>query len=360
MLTIWKYISKEFLKIFLLSIFVFIALLLVVRGQEIARFALLSPDLKSTLLFLLYQIPFILPLAVPISTLISAYLLMRSLSISYELTSLRASGLSFFKTLFPVYVIGVLLSVANFILASEIGSFSRLKSVLLPQEIIENDPLLVLSKNSNSLLKQSYSTQQLDPSNKKSSNFVLAVLDKGLSLTTVKELSLEEKNIKAHQVSTILPILQTDQNQFDNISLENTEEMALSKEEFINRFRKPLKKIKFEHLPMKACLIKTRISQTAEDLAEGSIEIYRRLFSLVSPFTFLLIAIAFGTSIGRSPSRKNLMFSLLLTLFILIGFMGAKSLKSKPMLSLALFMIPQVISIFFSLYFLRKTLRGVH
>ena len=62
------------------------------RFKDIARFAALSADGVKTGLFVLYQFPHILPIAIPISALIASFLLFQRLSKTYELTALRASG----------------------------------------------------------------------------------------------------------------------------------------------------------------------------------------------------------------------------------------------------------------------------
>ena len=99
---LWRYALQSYLRVFLLSVCTFIAVLLVSRFKEIARFAALSSDSLKTALFVVYQFPLILPMAIPISALIASLLLFQRLSRGSELTALRASGLSLRSILTPL------------------------------------------------------------------------------------------------------------------------------------------------------------------------------------------------------------------------------------------------------------------
>jgi len=99
---LWRYALQSYTRVLLLSICTFIAVLIVSRFKEIARFTALTCDFRKTGMFVFYQIPAILPIAIPISTLIASLLLFQKLSRSYELTALRASGLSLRSILAPL------------------------------------------------------------------------------------------------------------------------------------------------------------------------------------------------------------------------------------------------------------------
>ena len=118
---LWRYALQGYLRVFFLSVCTFIAVLLVSRFKEIARFAALSSDPLKTGLFLVYQFPLILPMAIPISALIASILLFQRLSRTYELTALRASGLSLGSILSPLLFGSLLPSLLNFSLAAEIS-----------------------------------------------------------------------------------------------------------------------------------------------------------------------------------------------------------------------------------------------
>src|SRR4051812_38356814 len=99
---LWRYALQSYLRVFFLSVCTFITVLIVARFKEIARFTALTGDWSKTGLFIVYQIPSILPIAIPISALIASLLLFQRLSRTYELTALRASGLSLSTILTPL------------------------------------------------------------------------------------------------------------------------------------------------------------------------------------------------------------------------------------------------------------------
>src|SRR5579872_4338640 len=111
---LWRYALQSYLRVFSLSISTFIAVLIVARFKEIARFTALSGDWLKTGLYIVYQIPAILPIAIPISALIASLLLFQRLSRTFELTALRASGLSFRSILSPILFCSLLLTFFNF------------------------------------------------------------------------------------------------------------------------------------------------------------------------------------------------------------------------------------------------------
>src|SRR5271166_4170240 len=100
--TVWRYLLRSYFQVFLLSIASFVSALFVMRFKDIAEFATLNSDGLSIFLFSLYQLPYILPLAIPISCIISSILLFQKMSTSQELTALRAAGMGLKTLLFPL------------------------------------------------------------------------------------------------------------------------------------------------------------------------------------------------------------------------------------------------------------------
>ena len=71
----WRYLLIHFLKVFCLCVVAFIAILLTMRLDEIASLMTLGAGVTELVWFTLQQIPYILPIAIPISALISSMLL---------------------------------------------------------------------------------------------------------------------------------------------------------------------------------------------------------------------------------------------------------------------------------------------
>ena len=99
---IWRYLLRSYFQVLALCVSGFIAVLLVLRFSEIARFASSGLRKLKVLLFTLYQIPYILPIAVPVSCLIASILLFQRLSHTHELTAFRTCGLGLKPIIYPL------------------------------------------------------------------------------------------------------------------------------------------------------------------------------------------------------------------------------------------------------------------
>ena len=71
---IWRYLIGQFVKVSFTTVLGFIAILLTMRLDEIAHFASLGAPLRALTLFTFYQVFYILPIALPLSCLIHAFL----------------------------------------------------------------------------------------------------------------------------------------------------------------------------------------------------------------------------------------------------------------------------------------------
>jgi lipopolysaccharide export system permease protein len=141
---VWRYLLSNYFKVLILCVFAFIAMLLTTRLDEIAHFAALGPEGLLILTFALNQIPYVLPIALPIACLISTILLIQRLSRTHELTALRAAGLGINEILAPILIAATFLAATNFFIVSELATHSHLTTSLLKNELRAVNPLLLL------------------------------------------------------------------------------------------------------------------------------------------------------------------------------------------------------------------------
>jgi len=141
---LWRYLLGQYFNVLILCTLSFIVILLTTRLEDIVRFATLGANGLAIFWFALYQIPYILPLALPISCLISAILLVQRLSSTYEITALRSSGISLFNVILPLLMAAAPLSIVNFYIVSEMATDSHLKTGLIKSELRSVNPLLLL------------------------------------------------------------------------------------------------------------------------------------------------------------------------------------------------------------------------
>jgi lipopolysaccharide export system permease protein len=142
---LWRYLLVHYFKVLFFCTIAFIIILFTMRLDEIAHFITLGASGLYLLLFTLYQIPYILPIAIPISSLISTILLIQRLSKDHELTALRASAIAIRSILAPILLAAAFLSVLNFYIVSEIATSSHLASGVLKTELRSINPLLILN-----------------------------------------------------------------------------------------------------------------------------------------------------------------------------------------------------------------------
>ena len=138
---LWRYLLRNYFQVFFLCVSAFISVLLVLRFQEIARFITSEASFAKVVLFSLYQIPYILPIAIPISCLISSLLLFQKLSHYQEITALRTIGLSLQKIVIPILASGFLLVLFNAMIAFELAPICRSKARMLIYETVTSNPL---------------------------------------------------------------------------------------------------------------------------------------------------------------------------------------------------------------------------
>jgi len=342
---LWRYLLRHYCKFFLLSVGTFVALLLVMRSQEIARFAAFSANPTKVLWFILCQLPYILPFAIPLSGLISSTILLQTLSQTEEWTALRACGASLSSLLTPLLLTGSLLSLLNFVIVSELGPYCKLESISLLHKSIEDNPLLMFKKNKFLTIKDTFVDLTLTKDPAHSKEFILAFLDpssKKLSLITAQELYLEKGILTGKHLAMISSL--QDRETTDDTLLENNALMVMKAEEFTSLLKSSHRRVRYEQLPTKLCLIKMLENSPSKSAwKKGLFELYKRSFFTLAPLTFILLGISFGMEIGRNSHKKHLIMISLLTTFLFLSYIIGKTLHKRPSLALLVYILPQIL-----------------
>lgn len=358
---LWRYILKQYFKVFFLCIGAFISILLVMRSQEIARFATLNSEFSQISLFILYQLPYILPFAIPISGLISSTILMQQLSHTHELTALRACGCQLRTLCLPIILSGLCLSLLNFLIISEISPRSKLKSISLLHDTVSDNPLSLFRKNKFLIIKNSFVDMKLLEDDKHAKDLFFAFLDPSsqkLSLIMAKNLFLEKTLLKGSHLSMISSL--QDQKEYDDLLIENQREMSIESAKLSSLLKKSHRRIRYEQLPTKLCLIKMRLDSPSHSTTKkGLFEFYKRAFFTLIPFTFVVLGTCFGMQIGRNPQKNPVKTISFLTTIIFICYLLGKTLHKKPTLALIVYLIPQIIIFYLSFLSQRKVQRGI-
>ncbi|MBN2357161.1 LPS export ABC transporter permease LptG [candidate division KSB1 bacterium] len=113
-----RYLSRSFLSILLFAFFAFICIFIVVDGIEKldVYIAQQVPKMVVAKLYL-YYIPYIIILTLPVAMLLSSLFSVGNLARYNEITAMKASGLSLYRILAPIFVIAFLISIGAMLFA---------------------------------------------------------------------------------------------------------------------------------------------------------------------------------------------------------------------------------------------------
>lgn len=357
---LWRYLLKSYFQSLLLCVATFVSILIVVRFQEIALFASSGARALLVFLFSLYQIPYILPLAIPISCLIAAFLLLRKMSDALELTALRACGIGIRPISASLLLSSVLLCALNFSLISEITPLTRLKAKNLIYRVISENPLVLMQKDALFDIKMAYFDLKKLKVRKKAEE-VLCILrppsSERLALFTAKEITVENETLKGIDLSAISSA-DAGHEGYDHLLIENQKQMTTSKEGILSYLLKSEWFAKDDLLCFKDLLQRYQADTNAFP-SPSLLELLRRGALGMCPFTFTIMGIAFGSSIGRKNKKTSILVVCSLAFLILGGLVAAKSLSKFPMNAFFLYAAPQPIALLLSLGALRKVERGI-
>jgi lipopolysaccharide export system permease protein len=359
MFTLWKYLLKAYFQFFLLCVSAFVSILLVIRFQEIALFASSGANALYIVIFSLYQIPYILPIAIPISCLIAAMILFQRMSHSSELTALRSSGISLSSISYPLILSAFLLSVINFTVASELTPVSRLRAKNLIYRIATENPLVVLQKDSMLDVKTvEFDLKSLHMGKK--AKEVLCIVRQSSSerigLFTAAELSVDDDSLKGTSLSLISSANSSDPNNYDHLILENQKNLVTDKAVICDQL---IQKEWFakEDLLSFSNLLKKCFQESFNP--SSFLELLRRGCLGFCPLSFTFIGIAFGINIGRHRKKSSLWSAFLLATFIMVSFVLSKTIHHSFLLSSLLYLLPQPFAILYSLRSLMLSSRGI-
>ena len=130
---------------FILKAFIgpFVAILLVVLFVLVMQFLWVYVDelvgkglgFKVIAEFLFWGGCTILPLALPLATLLSAMMTMGTLASNNELTALKASGVSVMRVMMPIILMSAVISVAELVSSNDLVPYSYNKIYTLREDI---------------------------------------------------------------------------------------------------------------------------------------------------------------------------------------------------------------------------------
>jgi lipopolysaccharide export system permease protein len=353
----WRYAVASYLKIFCLTVGSIVSILIVSRFKDIAHFAALSANWSKTALFTSVQIPFILPMAIPISALFASFLLVQKMSRSHELAALRSAGFSLSQILTPLLFVGGFLTLANFFLCAKITPICQLESLKILHQEASPNPLVLLQRRKLMKLKNTY--VQLKEKEDKIVDLVLIAHTGNhprLELITSDLLRLEgEQFIGEHTAIVSHP--SSEGFDFDPLLIENLASLSMQApllSEFLT---------KRSHKPTIRALDFRMLLQASQKSGKTGrvalVELLRRCSLSLAVLTFTFLGSAFGMESGRKQSKRGSLYALFLALLLLSSYFLGKGLRFHATVSFLAFLLPHALSWVCSIWRLRSVSRGL-
>lgn len=378
---LWRYLLSQYVKVLFLCTVAFIAILLTMRLEEIAHFATLGPEGFYILMFTLHQIPYVLPIAIPVSCLISATLLIQSLSRSHELSALRASGFAFRDILTPILSAAVVLMLFSFFVVSELSTQSHLSNGVLKSELRSLNPLLLLHNKHLMQVKGFYfDTLGHSRMGESASDIVLAMPNKSnsrLNLLIAKDLKANAERFSGKDLTLVTSLHMDDRDRFDHLLLENIQQADTSIADFTETIQKKAWALNNDHLRMSLLLVRldankqdllhaqqqsmpmSEQKQIQRNINRGYSEMLRRFSIALATFTFTLMGAAFGVSVSRQRSHRGLGVVIALAALYLIAYFTAKGIDHLLLTAALLYLVPHLLIVILSIWTLRRAAQGV-
>lgn len=356
---LWSYLLRSYLRVFSLSVSGFIAILLVTRLKEIARFHALASTASKSILFTLYQIPHILPIAIPISCLISAILLFQNMSRTHELTAFRSSGVSLKLVFAPLFIASSFLAILNFYITSELATSSRQKSREMLFEETTVNPLILLQRQKLLKMDPSYVDMKIDSEGKKAKDLLFITKNQTsdrLSLLTAKKFWLEKETLHGQDVA-IISNLDSEEG-YDTLVVENQKSLSTHAPSVSKFMKHDRTRLNPSSLPLRMLLIRFQKKSSFPFKQISTPEILRRISLGIAALTFTFIGIAYGLEIKRNKSAKGILTVSFLAIFVFACYMLGKQIKAKILISCLSFIVPHILLIIAGLYTISKVQKG--
>jgi len=106
-----RYIVREFLKTYFIIFLSFAAVIIVIDViDNLPRLIRSGATTQQAFIYYLLRLPYLIVLTSPVTVLLSGLFLMNSLSKHNESVAIRAAGISIKRALFPLFIIGLIIS----------------------------------------------------------------------------------------------------------------------------------------------------------------------------------------------------------------------------------------------------------
>ncbi|WP_055413208.1 LptF/LptG family permease [Nonlabens sp. YIK11] len=143
-----RYILTQFIKTFL-SVFIVLMFILILQAiwLYIKDIAGKDIDLITIGKFMMYTIPVIVPLALPLSILLASIMVFGNMAENYEFAAMKSNGISLQRAMRSLTIVIFSLGITSFVFANTVIPWGNLKQRNLRRNIAQVKPAMAISKN---------------------------------------------------------------------------------------------------------------------------------------------------------------------------------------------------------------------
>lgn len=211
-----------FTVVFVILFFIFI---LQTVWLLIAELAGKDLDASMVLKFLLYSMPRLVPLVLPLSILLASIMSFGDLSENYELAAMKSAGISLRRALQPLFIFVTVLSIAAFLFANSVIPYAEYKFINFRKNIAQAKPALAIAEGQFSDVGI-YNIKVNKKSGENGENLSGITIHKKSELGDGSRIVIKAKNGKlvSSEGSNILQMILNDGNYYEDILPKNYED----------------------------------------------------------------------------------------------------------------------------------------
>jgi len=182
-----RYVTKEFVRLFVFILAIFTSLFLIVEFVERIRMFLSNNALLHQIIsYFFFMIPMMVSQTIPASVLLASLLTFSSLSRNSEITAMKSNGISLYRTSLPVLITSALICILAFLNSEFVTPYSNQRADhIVFVEVQKREPIGTFKqsqlwyKGTNGI----YNFKMFDPKTNILQGVTINYLDKNFKLT---------------------------------------------------------------------------------------------------------------------------------------------------------------------------------
>ena len=225
-----KIIDKYILKTFLITftvVFVILFFIFILQTVWLLIAELAGKDLDASMVFkfLLFSMPRLVPLVLPLSILLASIMSFGDLSENYELAAMKSAGISLRRALQPLFIFVTVLSIAAFLFANSVIPYAEYKFINFRKNIAQAKPALAIAEGQFSDVGI-YNIKVNKKSGENGENLSGITIHKKSEMGDGSRIVIKAKNGKlvSSEGSNILQMILNDGNYYEDILPKNYED----------------------------------------------------------------------------------------------------------------------------------------